>query len=77
MSVQKLFFYIKDVDTLIEQAKKAGGTDLGIVITPGALAGEKPDLVVSYVTEELLKEVAAGTEHFTGSIAGCPYPPKC
>lgn len=75
MSDQASFFFQKDINRLIEEAVRAGGLDLGIVVYPGATKEDKPTLKVSYLKPGDLK--IAGEEVLTGSIEGCPYPPRC
>ena len=80
MPLNKVFFYLKDVNTLIEEATKAGGTDLGLVITPAPLLKDKPQLQVSYFVHgeaRLTSSTLEQGESFTNPIAGCPYPPRC
>lgn len=76
MSEGQLFFYLKDISTLIKQATTAGGTDLGIVITP-ATDVDKPILQVSYFIKSEGDLSFQDVEQFTDPVIGCPYPPRC
>ena len=76
MSEGKLFFYMKDINTLIAEATKEGGFDLGVVITP-ATETDKPMLQVSYFVKSAEDASLKGEEQFTNPIDGCPYPPRC
>lgn len=79
MADQKCFFFLKDITRLIEEAKSAGGQDLGIIVYPSATKDDKPKLKVSFLKISALASVAVATseEGVTGAIDGCPYPPRC
>ncbi len=77
MMSKKHFFYLKDISTLVEEATKAGGTDLGIVVTTDDEKGEKPGLQVSFIKIQAGKSLADAIEEITSSVEGCPYPPRC
>ncbi len=76
MPKNKIFFYLKDINQLIEKASNAGGTELGILITPSSSPKKKPTIQVSYLNGSA-KAVEGSSEEFTDSIEGCPYPPRC
>lgn len=84
----KSFFYLKDIQFLIEEALKAGGSELGIVITHPNNEATKPSLHISYIPISKEKKrnnidaVSASItvnkgELTTNVIEGCPYPPRC
>ena len=79
MSDQKSFFYLKDITRLMQEATNVGGEELGIIIYPSATKDEKPKLKVSYLKPSATKTIDAALngELVTGSIDGCPYPPRC
>ena len=79
MADQKCFFFLKDITRLIEEAKSGGGQDLGIIVYPSATKDDKPKLKVSFLKISALEPIAEAinAEGVTGSIEGCPYPPRC
>jgi len=77
MSKNKFFFYVKDVLTLIEEAKQAGGDDLGLIISANNGQGGKPKLKVGYYKKAVEATRMLQVEDYTSSINGCPYPPRC
>ena len=79
MADQKCFFFLKDITRLIKEAESAGGQDLGIIVYPSHTKDEKPKLKVSFLKSSTLEPIAEAinAEGVTGSIEGCPYPPRC
>ena len=77
MAKNNFFFYVKDVLKLIEEAKNAGGEDLGVIISANDGDKGKPKLKVGYFKKAAENTRVMKEEDYTGSIDGCPYPPRC